>query len=89
MIFLLFAATAFRSAKMTDKLIEAHQKAAKCYEQVRSFFSAAKSYEQIALAAKEAGDYNTMVSYFEKACLHFREYGVPDTAALTYNKGAR
>lgn len=73
---------------MTDKFIEAHQNAAKCFESTRSFFAAAKSYEQIAQAARDKSDYNNMITYYEKACVLFREYGVPDTAALTYNKAA-
>lgn len=73
---------------MTDKFMEAQLKAAKCYENCRSFFSAAKCYEQVSMAAKEKNDWNTMITYFEKACSYFREHGVPDTAALTYNKGA-
>src|SRR5699024_4494165 len=85
----LFSVMSFRPVKMMDKFIEAHLKAANCYENARSFFSAAKSYEQVALAAKEKNDWDTMVKYFEKACLYFREHGVPDTAALTYNRGAR
>ena len=73
---------------MTDKYIEANLKAAQCYENSRSFFSAAKCYEQVALASKDKDDWVKMVIYFEKACLYFREHGVPDTAALTYNRGA-
>ena len=73
---------------MPDKFIEANLKAANCYEQSRSFFSAAKCYEQVGLAARDKNDWNTMVTYYEKACLYFREHGVPDTAALTYNRGA-
>lgn len=74
---------------MTDKFIEANAKAASCHESSRSYFSAAKCYEQVGLAAKEKGDWDTMITYFEKACHNFREHGVPDTAALTYNRGAR
>lgn len=82
------AAVAFRSAKLTDKFIEAHLNAAKCFESTRSFFQAGKSFEQIAQAARDKNDYATMITYYEKACVLFREYGVPDTAALTYNKAA-
>ena len=82
------AATAFRSAKMTDKFIEATLKAATCYENSRSFFSAAKNYEQVGLASRDKNDWNSMIKYYEKACLYFRQHGVPDTAALTYNRGA-
>lgn len=73
---------------MGDKFIEANLKAANCYENSRSFFSAAKCYEQVAMASKDKNDWNSMITYYEKACLYFREHGVPDTAALTYNRGA-
>lgn len=83
-----FVATFFRTAKMLDKCIEANVKAASCYENSRSFFSAAKCYEQAGLLSRDLNDWDKMISFFEKACLYFREHNVPDTAALTYNRGA-
>lgn len=81
-------ANSFRAAQMPEKFVEANLKAAECHEKSRSFFSAAKTYEQVAFCYKEKSDWDQMIVYIEKACLYFREHGVPDTAALTYNRGA-
>ena len=82
------SAQSFRNAKLTDKFVEAQQKAAKCYESTRAYFSAAKCYEQIALVARDKQDWDSMILYFERASHNFRENGVPDTAALMYNRAA-
>jgi hypothetical protein len=34
-------------------------------------------------------DWNSVIKYFEESCRLFREHGVPDTAALTLNRGAQ
>ena len=87
-LFCSFTAQSFRNAKLPEKFVEAHLKAAKCYENTRSFFSAAKSYEQVALSARDKEDWDSMIQYFDRACQYYRENGVPDTAALTYNRAA-
>lgn len=73
---------------MTDKFVEANLKAAECYEKCRSYFSAAKIYEQVGNTYKTQQNWDAMVPYYEKACSYYREHGVPDTAALSYNRGA-
>lgn len=73
---------------MPEKVIEAMLKAAECFEKSRSYFSAAKCYEQAGLFSKELKDYDKMIHYYESACLAYREHGVPDTAALMFNKAA-
>ncbi|KAH9419423.1 hypothetical protein DERP_010635 [Dermatophagoides pteronyssinus] len=82
------AAKIFRQARMPEKAIEANLKAANCYEQSRSYFSAAKCYEQAGSISKDMKDWDKMIGYYEKCCLYYREHGVPDTAALTFNKVA-
>jgi tetratricopeptide (TPR) repeat protein len=83
------AATCFKSVRMQDKCLDAHLKAADCYLKNRSYFSAAKSYEQSAIVSKEMDDWNSVIKYLEESSRLFREHGVPDTAALTLNRGAQ
>lgn len=73
---------------MPEKAIEANLKAFDCYLQTKTYFSAAKCYEQAGALAKELKDWENMIIYYDKACEYYREHGVPDTAALTYNKAA-
>jgi tetratricopeptide (TPR) repeat protein len=84
------AATAFKGARKIDKCVECHQKAADCSRQSRSYFAAAKNYEQAALLlGKDLNQYEKAIEHFEKACAMFREHGVPDTAALCLDRGAK
>lgn len=39
--------------------------------------------------SKELNDWDNVIKYYEKACHLYREHGVPDTAALTINRGAQ
>lgn len=48
-----------------------------------------RSYEQSAMVSKEMNDWNSVIKYFEQSSHLFREHGVPDTAALTLNRGAQ
>lgn len=83
------AATCFKAVQMPDKCLDAHLKAADCYVKNKSYFSAAKSYEQSAMVSKELNDWNSVMKYFEHSSHLFREHGIPDTAALTLNRGAQ
>lgn len=83
------AATNFRTARVLDQCNDCLLKAAECYYQNRSYFSAAKSYEQSALICKEMEDYMGAVKMVERACELFREHGTPDTAAIALEKGAK
>nr|XP_046910798.1 gamma-soluble NSF attachment protein-like [Dermatophagoides farinae] len=80
------AAKIFRQVRIPEKAIEANLKAANCYEKSRSYFSAAKCYEQAGAISKEMKEWDKMIGYYEKCCMYYREHGVPDTAALTFNK---
>ncbi|UXI19407.1 hypothetical protein NH340_JMT05350 [Sarcoptes scabiei] len=82
------AANIFKILRMPEKAIEANLKAFDCYLQTKTYFSAAKCYEQAGALAKELKDWENMIIYYDKACEYYREHGVPDTAALTYNKAA-
>ncbi|XP_054164935.1 gamma-soluble NSF attachment protein-like [Oppia nitens] len=83
------AATCFKAVRMPDKCLDAHLKAADCYEKTKSYFSAAKCYEQSAMVCKDLNDWDSVIKYMEKSCHMFREHGVVDTAALTFNRGAQ
>ncbi|XP_074602093.1 gamma-soluble NSF attachment protein-like [Brevipalpus obovatus] len=84
------AATAYKSCKDFEKAVNCCLQAAKCYQQNRQNFSAAKAYEQAGLiAGKDMEKWNDASSFFEKSCQLFREHGVADTAALTYDRGAK
>ena len=49
-----------------------------------------RAYEQAGLiAGKDMEKWQDASSFFEKSCQLFREHGVPDTAALTYDRGAK
>lgn len=49
-----------------------------------------RSYEQVALiAAKELNKIDLATANVEKACGMYREHGVPDTAALCLDRGAK
>lgn len=49
-----------------------------------------RAYEQAGLiAGKDMEKWNDASSFFEKSCQLFREHGVADTAALTYDRGAK
>lgn len=45
--------------------------------------------EQAALVSKEIGDLEAIFKLSERAACMFQEHGVPDTAALTLDKGAK
>ncbi|XP_013785057.1 gamma-soluble NSF attachment protein-like, partial [Limulus polyphemus] len=83
------AATCFKGARALSKCKDALLRAADCYIKNNSFFSAAKCYEQAALMAKDMKDYTEVVTLTNQACQMFREYGTPDTAALSMEKGAK
>lgn len=49
-----------------------------------------RSYEQAALHyGKDLNQQDKSVELFEKACFMYREHGVPDTAALCLDRGAK
>lgn len=83
------AATCFKNAKALTQCKDALLKASDCYRQHHSLFSSAKSLEQAALIAKEMGDMEETVRLIERACILFQEHGAPDSAALSYEKGAK
>lgn len=51
--------------------------------------STSRCYEQAAMISKELNDWDSVVKYYEKSCYFYREHGIPDTAALTLNRGAQ
>ncbi|XP_054706201.1 gamma-soluble NSF attachment protein-like [Uloborus diversus] len=83
------AAICFKTAKVLGQSKDCYLKAANCYAQNHSFFSAAKSYEQAALISKDMQDFMGSVQLIERACQLFREHGTPDTAALALERGAK
>ncbi|RWS30009.1 hypothetical protein B4U80_02990 [Leptotrombidium deliense] len=84
------AATAYKAAKLLDKCLDYNVKAGECFQKNRQYYSAAKCYEQVAMiCGKEKNDWENAVKFFEKACALFREHGIPDTAALSLERGAK
>lgn len=83
------AATNFKNAKAYPQCKDCFLKAAECFKMNNSFFSAAKSIEQAALVSKDMGDFLEAANLVERACRLFQEHGVPDTAALCLDKGAK
>ena len=41
------------------------------------------------LYGKELNQWTQCTEYYQKACLMYREHGVPDTAALCLERGAK
>lgn len=55
---------------------------------LRSKYS--RSYEQVAMmAGKDLSKWDVATANIEKACGMYREHGVPDTAALCLDRGAK
>ncbi|KAL7640354.1 UNVERIFIED_CONTAM: hypothetical protein RMT77_008625 [Armadillidium vulgare] len=83
------AATCYKAARQFAQSRDCLLKAAENYKICRSFFSAAKCVEHAALASKEIGDIDSIASLSERAAGLYRNHGVPDTAALALDKGAK
>ncbi|KAB7507415.1 Gamma-soluble NSF attachment protein [Armadillidium nasatum] len=83
------AATCYKAARQFAQYRDCLLKAAENYKICRSFFSAAKCVEHAALASKEIGDIDSIASLSERAAGLYRNHGVPDTAALALDKGAK
>ncbi|KAI1297294.1 Gamma-soluble NSF attachment protein [Halotydeus destructor] len=84
------AATLYKNAKNNQKALEMNLKAAEYFQESKSFFAAAKVYEQAALIyGKEMNNIEEAVALFEKAAFMYREHGVPDTAGLSLDRGAK
>lgn len=84
------AATCYKTMKQTDKCVMYNEKAAECYKNNRSYYSAAKCYEAIAfLYGKDLNNWSKAITAFETASFMYREHGVPDTAALCLDRGAK
>lgn len=49
-----------------------------------------RSYEQVAmLFGKDMDQWDKAIDYFQRACGMYREHGVPDTAAMCLDRGAK
>lgn len=84
------AAVAYKAARKMDKSIEYNLKAADCYSCQGAHYSAAKCFESAATSiGKDLSDWDRAIGFFEKACLMYREHGVPDTAALCMDRAAK
>lgn len=84
------ASVAYKAARKLDKSIEYNLKAADCYSCQGAHYSAAKCYESAASSiGKELSDWDKAIGFFEKACMMYREHGVPDTAALCMDRAAK
>ncbi|KAK7086166.1 hypothetical protein SK128_012377 [Halocaridina rubra] len=83
------AATCYKTAKQYSQCRECLLKAVENYKLNRSFFSAGKCLDQAALVSKEIGDFETIFKLCERAACMYQEHGVPDTAALSLDKGAK
>ncbi|KAG1673886.1 Gamma-soluble NSF attachment protein [Nymphon striatum] len=81
--------TCFKAAKSMDQSKNCLLKAAECFMQNNSFFSAAKSYEQAAMVCRDMKDILRTGDLIEKACKLFQEHGSPDTAAMSLERGAK
>ncbi|KAK3882733.1 hypothetical protein Pcinc_012938 [Petrolisthes cinctipes] len=83
------AATCYKTAKQYTQCRECLMKAVENYKLNRSFFSAGKCLEQAGLISKELGDMESIYKFCERAACMYQEHGVPDTAALSLDKGAK
>jgi len=84
------AATAYKAIRQIDKSILYNEKAADCYKSSRSYYSAAKCLEAVAfMSGKDLGQWDKAITCFETASFMYREHGVPDTAALCLDRGAK
>ncbi len=41
------------------------------------------------MISKDLNKWDDVITYYEKSTFLYREHGVPDTAALTLNRGAQ
>ncbi|KAK4320585.1 hypothetical protein Pmani_008589 [Petrolisthes manimaculis] len=83
------AATCYKTAKQYTQCRECLMKAVENYKLNRSFFSAGKCLEQAGLISKELGDMESIYKFCERAACMYQEHGIPDTAALSLDKGAK
>lgn len=83
------AATCYKTAKQYTQCRECLLKAVENYKLNRSFFSAGKCLDQAALISKELGDMESIFTLCQRAACMYREHGIPDTAALSLEKGAK
>ncbi|XP_037797832.1 gamma-soluble NSF attachment protein-like [Penaeus monodon] len=83
------AATCYKTAKQYTQCRECLLKAVEYYKLNRSFFSAAKCLDQAVLISKEMGDLDNVFKFCERAACMYQEHGVPDTGALSLDKGAK
>jgi len=83
------AATHYKNAKCLQQCKECLIKASECNRLNHSFFAAAKSLDQAAMVTRDMGDVLGAADLIERACQLFREHGSPDTAATTFEKGAK
>uniref|UniRef100_T1J298 Gamma-soluble NSF attachment protein n=1 Tax=Strigamia maritima TaxID=126957 RepID=T1J298_STRMM len=77
------AATNFKNGKALQQSKDCLLRASECYRLNQSCM------EQAAFVSKDMGDYLEAANLVEKACRSFQEHGVPDTAALALDKGAK
>ncbi|XP_068212502.1 gamma-soluble NSF attachment protein-like [Palaemon carinicauda] len=83
------AALCYKTAKQYSQCRDCLLKAVEYHKLNRSFFSAGKCLEQGALVSKEMGDMDSIFKLCERAACMYQEHGVPDTAALCLDKGAK
>lgn len=84
------AATCFKAIKQPERCITYNEKAAECYKNNRTYYSAAKCYEAVAfMYGKDLNQWDKAITAFETASFMYREHGVPDTAALCLDRGAK
>lgn len=84
------AAVCYKAIKQPDKCILYNEKAADCFKCNKSYYSAAKCYESVAfMYGKDLNQWDKAITAFETASFMYREHGVPDTAALCLDRGAK
>ncbi|XP_050697932.1 gamma-soluble NSF attachment protein-like [Eriocheir sinensis] len=83
------AATCYKTARQYTQCRECLLKAVENYKLNRSFFSAGKCLEQAAMISKELGDMESIFTLCQRSACMYREHGIPDTAALALDKGAK
>ncbi|MPC20532.1 Gamma-soluble NSF attachment protein [Portunus trituberculatus] len=77
------AATCYKTAKQFTQCRECLLKAVENYKLNRSCL------DQAALISKELGDLESIFTLCQRAACMYREHGIPDTAALSLEKGAK
>ncbi|XP_076057010.1 gamma Soluble NSF attachment protein 1 [Oratosquilla oratoria] len=83
------AGLCYKMAKQYSLSRDCYLKATENYKINRSFFSAAKALDQAAHVSKDLNDYDAVFTLCERAAVLYQEHGVPDTAALCLEKGAK